>query len=128
MWSPTVARHVCHLLAVGIVSHVHVPTRHCGAGVPLISFLNSFLGPLERFLAAHLGTMCRFVHRECRLPRGTGWETEYDFESLCRKGFLTVSAALASGGADSAVVLFCLPHRQKHDWGGWALARSGTCN
>ena len=67
VWSPTFARHVCHLLAVEIVSQVHVPTRHCGAGVLLISFLKSFLGPLEKFLAENLENQCRCVHHLCGL-------------------------------------------------------------
>ena len=43
-------------------------------------------------------------------------DTGYGFESLCARGLLTVSAALASGGADGVVELFCLPQRQKQDW------------
>ena len=62
VWSPTFARHVCHLLAVDIVSQRHGRRGHGGAGVLLTSFLKSFLGPLEMFLKENLESQCRCVH------------------------------------------------------------------
>ena len=88
----------------------------------LISFLKSFLGSLEQFLAANLASQCCLVHRAHALQVLPEGDTTYCFETLRAKGLLSISATLASGGNDGAVAFLCLPQRQKKDW-----ARMGAC-
>jgi len=119
VWSPTFGRHVLYLLAIELVALINWPHglhRERSKGVLIISFLKSFLGSLEQFLAANLASQCYFVHRAHALQKLPEGDTTYSFESLCARGLLSFHATLASGGSDGMVAFLCLPQRQKDDW------------
>lgn len=116
-WSSAFCHHVIQFVALETVAVMCGSAGERGGGMCLVSFWKGFLGQIETLLNQQLPDVCKIVHQRLGIPLPTDGLDCYCMTTLRAKGLLTISAALAAGGADGLVEILRLPHRQKLDWG-----------